>query len=128
MSVINTFFNPSPLTRGRRWAAIAVALVADGLQLLFGPLGWAGVDQVIDVVAMIVTSRLIGFHPLLLPTFVVELIPVADLLPTWTGCVFAVILLRKRQAQQAPPAISSPPVIDVQAEPVASPKPPVIEK
>jgi hypothetical protein len=40
---------------------------------------------------MIVLSRIIGFHRLLLPTFIIELLPVADLLPTWTGCVAPVI-------------------------------------
>jgi hypothetical protein len=45
---------------------------------------------------LLALSRVIGFHPLLLPTFVLELIPVADLLPTWTGCVAVVIALRRR--------------------------------
>lgn len=49
---------------------------------------------------MILTWRVIGFHPLLLPTFALEFLPVADLLPTWTGCVALVVALRKKQ--QAP--------------------------
>jgi len=92
----NWFLSP-PLTPFRRWGAMAVAVVADGLQFLVGPLGWVGLDQAIDAVAMVLTSALIGFHPLLLPTFLIELIPVADLLPTWTGCVWLVISLRKKQ-------------------------------
>ena len=35
---------------------------------------------------MILTSWVIGFHFLLLPTFVIELVPVLDDLPTWTAC------------------------------------------
>lgn len=85
------------LTRTRMVLAIAVAIAADGLQLLFNGVGWLGPDQIIDVIAMLLTSWLIGFHWLLLPTFVLELIPVADDLPTWTACVAAVIVLRKRQ-------------------------------
>ena len=54
-------------------------------------------DELLDVVAMILTWRLIGFHPLLLPTFVLEFLPLADMLPTWTGCVAIVVALRKRQ-------------------------------
>jgi hypothetical protein len=37
--------------------------------------------------------RLIGFHPLLLPTSVLEFLPLADMLPTWTGCVAIVVAL-----------------------------------
>jgi hypothetical protein len=92
-----TWFRPA-LTRWRMGLALAVALTADGLQLLLGPIGWAFSDEVIDVVAMALTSGLIGFHVLLLPTFVLELIPVVGMLPTWTACVIAVIALRKRQA------------------------------
>jgi hypothetical protein len=85
------------LTPVRIRAAYAVAASVDVLQLLGGPLGWVLVDQVLDVVAAVVMWRLLGFHPLLLPTFVVEFLPVADLLPTWTGCVAVVVALRKRQ-------------------------------
>ena len=35
-----------------------------------------------EAVALVVIPA-IGFHPLLLPTFVLELIPMADMLPTW---------------------------------------------
>ena len=85
------------LTRTRIVAAYAAAATVDILQLLGGPLGWVFVDQVLDVAAALVMWRLLGFHPLLLPTFVVEFLPVADLLPTWTGCVAVVVALRKRQ-------------------------------
>jgi hypothetical protein len=84
------------LTRLRMLLALGVAVVADGLQILLGPLGWVVVDQVIDVMAMILTCLLLGFHWLLLPTFMLEFIPLADELPTWTACVVAVIALRKR--------------------------------
>ena len=51
---------------------------------------------------MILTWRLIGFHPLLLPTFVLEFLPITDLLPTWTGCVALVMALRTRQQARMP--------------------------
>jgi hypothetical protein len=92
--------------------AYAVAVAADALQLLLGPLGWALPDEIIDVVAMTLTTVAIGFHPLLLPTFIVEFIPVLDMLPTWTACVALVVSLRrKQQAAQPPPGAG--PVIDV---------------
>jgi hypothetical protein len=88
------------LTRTRIRAAYTVAAAVDVLQIVGGPLGWVLVDQALDVVAAVLMWRLLGFHPLLLPTFVVEFLPVADLLPTWTGCVAVVIALRKRQQTQ----------------------------
>ena len=84
------------LTRRRIWLAVAVGLAADAIQVLLGPLGWPFFDEIIDVVSMIVLSLLLGFHPLLLPTFVVESLPVVNMLPTWTGCVAAVVALRRR--------------------------------
>ena len=93
------------LTRLRVALALAVAVVADGLQLLLGPLGWPGGDEVIDVVVMGLTSWVIGFHWLLLPTFALEFVPLLDELPTWTACVIAVVALRKRE-QKALPADS----------------------
>jgi hypothetical protein len=100
------------LTPPRIWSAYAVAVVADALQLLLGPVGWALADEVIDVAAAGATWYLLGFHPLLLPTFVVEFLPIVDMLPTWTGCVALVVALRKRQ-RAAPPPPSNGPVIDV---------------
>ena len=94
-------------------AAYATAVLTDVLQFAIGPLGWFFADEILDVVAMILITRLIGFHPLLLPTFVLEIIPVADLLPTWTGCVALVMFLRRKQADSAPPPIENGPVIDV---------------
>jgi hypothetical protein len=94
--------------------AYAVAIAADLLQLLLGPLGWVFADEILDVAAAIAISSLIGFHPLLLPTFVLELLPVADMLPTWTGCVALVSMLRRRpHTPVPPPRPPSGPVIDV---------------
>jgi hypothetical protein len=104
------------LTRNRVWLAYAIAVTADVLQFVLGPLGWAFADEIIDVATMALTWRVLGFHPLLLPTFVLEFFPVADMLPAWTGCVAVVIVLRKRQQHppQQPPRPESPgPVIDV---------------
>ena len=101
------------LTRQRIWAAYAVALAVDAVQFALGPIGWAFADEILDVAAMLLTWRLIGFHPLLLPTFVLEVVPVADLVPAWTVCVAIVIALRRKQ-QSTPPAPPMPgPVIDV---------------
>jgi hypothetical protein len=94
--------------------AYAVAVTTDVLQLLLGPFGWAFADELLDLAAMTLTWRLIGFHPLLLPTFALEFLPVADMLPTWTGCVAIVVTIRKRQQHASvPPDLPPGPVIDV---------------
>ena len=96
------------LTRTRIILALAVAVSADSLQFFLGPLGWAFADQAIDVVALVLTAWALGFHLLLLPTFVVEALPVVDMLPTWTACVIAVIALRKREQNAVPPPPGMP--------------------
>ena len=112
-----TVFRAPALSRTRMVLALAIAVAADGLQLLLGPLGWAFPDQAIDCVAMILLSWVIGFHILLLPTFVIELIPVLEDLPTWTACTAAVIALRKREQRNHPPtsplAPPDKPAIDI---------------
>jgi hypothetical protein len=108
---------PPVLTRRRIWLAWCVALAADGLQLLLGPLGLVFIDSAIDVVAMILLTLTLGFHPLLLPTFFVELVPLIDELPTWTACTFLVIGLRRKKHEQNIPPPHPPPasgkVIDI---------------
>ena len=122
-------FRAKPLTPARIGWAMAIAVIADGIQFMAGPLGWVGFDQAVDVVAMILTSLVLGFHPLLLPTFVVELVPLVDLLPTWTGCVGAVVLLRKRSQAAVPPIVTtaSNPPADSSARKVTDATGPVID-
>ena len=110
---LRSSFRTPTLTRRRMAFALAVAIVADGLQLLLsvlGPLGFL-VDEIIDVIAMLLTIRTLGFHLLLLPTFVVEFLPLVDMLPTWTGCVIAVIALRKRGQPPAESPPGTPPLL-----------------
>lgn len=98
---MNVLFRVPVLSRGRVLMAFAVALAADAFQLALGPLGWTFLDEAIDVFAMAAATFLLGFHPLFLPTFIIEFVPIIDMLPTWTGCVSAVVLLRKRQESKA---------------------------
>ncbi len=100
------------LTRSRIGAAYAVAVATDILQFALGPLGWVFSDEILDIIALIATTRLLGFHPLLLPTFIIEVIPIVDAIPTWTACVALVVTLRKRQQ---PPSSTAdhPATIDI---------------
>jgi hypothetical protein len=101
MDNISQKFRARKLTRMRIVLALAVAAIADGLQFIFTPLPL--IDQAVDAVAFVLTAWAIGFHLLLLPTFAVELVPVVDMLPTWTACVIAVVALRKREQRSASP-------------------------
>jgi hypothetical protein len=98
------------LTKPRIRMAYTLAIAADALQLLLGPIGWTFADEIIDIAAAVAIARTIGFHPLLLPTFVLEFLPIADLLPTWTGCVALVVMFRRKQE---PPPPGTGDVIDV---------------
>ena len=104
---------PPVLTATRVRLAYAAAIATDAMQLVLGPLGWSFVDEVVDVVTAVAVSQLIGFHPLLLPTFVLELIPIADMLPTWTGCVAIVVAIRRRDQAAISPAAGRGAIIDV---------------
>ena len=99
-----SLFTQPTLTPARIRTAYVVAVIGDGLQLLLGYFGWVGPDQAIDVILMVVMWRVLGFHPLLLPTFIVELVPIVDMLPTWVGCTALVITLRKAQQAAEKPA------------------------
>src|SRR5262245_28738940 len=85
------------LTQQRVRLAYAIALTTDVVQLALGPFGWSFSDEVLDIIAMFLMWRILGFHPLLLPSFILEFLPVIDMLPTWTGCVAIVVAIRKRQ-------------------------------
>lgn len=89
-----------PLSPWRVATAFAVAIAVDVTQLLLGPLGWSLADEVLDLLAMVLMVLLLGFDPLLLPTFVIEILPVADALPTWTGCVGLIVARRRRSERE----------------------------
>ena len=119
------------LTRNRIVAAFAVAVVADILEfpitaaeatVLGEPAGELGAG-VVDIVVFGIITRLLGFHWMFLPTFVVEVIPGLDMLPTWVGCVGFVVWQRKKKDAQPPLAA----VAEVQAAEVES-TPPKLER
>ena len=111
-SFFSRFFESPSLTPARVRSAYAVAMATDLLQLILGPFGWAFIDEALDVVAMILVSRALGFHVMLLPTFALEFLPFTDMLPTWTGCVAVVVAMRRRQQLVTTPPAPGP-VIDI---------------
>jgi hypothetical protein len=95
-----------------------VAVVADVLELpitaventVIGMLPGELADGVVDIVVMGIMTRLLGFHWLFLPSFVLEAIPEIDVLPTWVGCVAYVVWQRKKE----PAAATAPSHVEVQ--------------
>ena len=53
-------WQPPHVTRADVRLAYAVAVATDVAQFLLGPFGWEGFDEVLDAIAMVVVSRLIG--------------------------------------------------------------------
>ena len=93
--------------RSRRgYVALVVALVADGLQWVLLPLvlggGASPVNNAIDVGVAIAMIVLVGWHWAFLPTFIAELIPVFDLVPTWTIAVWLATRGRRPTPPQLP--------------------------
>jgi hypothetical protein len=81
----------SDLTPARIWLARGIALAADAVQVAALPLFLEGalspVQAVLDVLVAVLMVSLLGWHWAFLPTFVAELIPVLDIVPTWTAAV-----------------------------------------
>lgn len=113
---IHRLQTPRRVTPSAIRMAYMCAIATDVAQFLLGPFGWIGADEALDVAATYVISRLVGFHPLLLPTFILEFVPLTDLLPTWTGCVALVVRVRRRQGLVSDDPADSAPVIDVKAK------------
>ena len=108
--------NKPKLSQRRIFAAFAVSILADAIQFPATAAAATGIfavpsevaDVFVDCVMAVITSALLGFHWLLLPTMMIEAIPGLDMLPTWTGCVALVV----RQRLKEPPQPASP-IIDV---------------
>lgn len=90
-----------------RLIALGVAIGLDAAQLALFPLfgeGFASpASDVLDCLAFIFFWRLIGWHIALLPSFIIKIIPVLDLAPTWTIAVL--IATRPRQGSPLPVSV-----------------------
>ena len=65
------------------------------------------VNQVVDVVTALVMTWLVGWHWAFLPTFVVEALPIVDLVPSWTVAVL--VATRGRVPKAGPTVTVEPP-------------------
>ena len=79
------------LSSNPRRSALAIAILADALQIVFLPMFVEGVssplDDLLDIAVAWVLIRLLGWHWAFLPSFAAKLVPGADLVPTWTMAV-----------------------------------------
>ena len=97
----------------RALAALAIAVIADGVQIgllpIFAPGLSAVVDGGLDLVVGAILVALLGWHLAFLPAFVNELVPFLDLFPTWTAAVVFVLARRSHKASRTPrPGVGSP--------------------
>ena len=86
--------------RTRNKLALAVALSADLIQIIFFPIFVQGalspVDDVLDIAVGATLWSLLGWHYAFIPALVAEVIPGLDLVPTWTAAAFLAIKSKKQ--------------------------------
>ena len=90
--------SPGPRFR----TAMALALLADALQILVFPLFVEGAlspaEDLLDFGVAALLVNLLGWHWEFLPSFLVKLVPGVDLVPFWTLAVVNVYRKSKRMA------------------------------
>ena len=81
-----------------------IAVGADILQIGLFPLFAEGfvslLDDGLDALVFLMLTYLVGWHYSFLPSFVVKVLPVADIAPTWTIAVF-LATRQKRDVKQS---------------------------
>jgi len=91
--------------------ALAIAVLADVLQIVFFPVfvegAFSPVDDLLDVVVAWMLIHLLGWHWAFLPSFVAKVVPGVDLVPSWTIAV----LVATRETPRERPKIE-PPIIE----------------
>ena len=90
----------STFSASRIWLARSLAVIADIVQIAVAPASVEGVFSPIadgiDLAMAVLLTVLLGWHISFIPSFIVKLLPVADLAPTWT--IAALIATRGRSA------------------------------
>ena len=99
------------LSANPRRTALAIAILADALQIVFFPLFVEGagspLDDLLDIAVAWILIRLLGWHWAFLPSLVAKVLPGVDLVPTWT---VAVLVATRGMSRQQPKV--EPPVIE----------------
>ena len=82
--------------------ARVLAVAVDLVQYALLPAALTPLNNVVDVLTGVAMLVLVGWHWAFLPSFLSELIPIWDLVPTWTAAVWYV-------TSGAPPPGEAPP-------------------
>lgn len=76
-----------------------IAVTADLLQITLFPLFAGGflspLDAIMDVIVCLVLTLLIGWHFAFLPSFILEVLPMMDMVPSWSLAML--IVTRRKQ-------------------------------
>ena len=105
------------LTPRRIWIARGVAVLVDLAQVAFLPAELTPLNNGVDVGTALAMVGLLGWHWAFLPTFLVELVPFVDLVPTWT---LAVLIATRGRVAPIPPTVT------VEPPPAPAPPPPAL--
>lgn len=94
---------------GRQRAALAIAMIADVVQIGLFPLfvegAFSAFNDALDVVIAVVMLWLLGWHWAFLPSLIAEVVPGLNIVPTWTAAVVYVLRSRALQPKhELPPA------------------------
>ena len=100
------------LTPRRVWIARALAVLVDLSQVALLPAELTPLNNAIDVATAIAMVSLVGWHWAFVPTFLAEMVPFVDLVPSWTLAVM--VATRGRVGAPPPTVVVEPPP----AEPV----------
>jgi hypothetical protein len=89
------------------WIARGLAVLVDLAQIALVPAALSPLNDAVDVATAIALVALVGWHWAFVPTFLAELVPFVDLVPTWTLAVM--IATRGGPAPEVlPPAGQAP--------------------
>jgi hypothetical protein len=114
VSMLENWVSMLELSSNPRRTALAIAMLADALQIVFLPVFTEGalspLDDLLDIAVAWMLIRLLGWHWAFLPSLVAELVPGLDLVPTWTMAVLVVTRGTPReQTKIEPPMIEGRP-------------------
>jgi len=95
------------LTPRQAGIARGLALLVDLAQWALLPAALTPLNNAVDVATGLALVALVGWHWAFLPTFLAELVPFVELVPSWTLAVL--IATRGRIAEPPPEVVVSPP-------------------
>ena len=92
--------------RAARALAICIDLVQVGFPYVFGEGFLSPFDAALDVAACLALTALVGWHNAFIPAFLIELLPIGDLAPTWTIAAFIATRGSQASAPEVPSSVA----------------------